>query len=279
MSQVANTPYGPIEYRWQGQGPVLLVMHGGHANCHETFGYAALLAAGFSILTPSRPGYGQTPVIVGQSAAAAAAAMIGLLDVLQIEQVAVLAISAGGPTGLHLAARHPARINKLVLESAVTQRWLTPNDPLYPMARRLFHPRTEKATWLLFRTLARFAPRLAARQMVGSFSTLPVSTIMQQLSPGEISAISQMIARQSSGQGFMLDLEHEVDPSVLPSIVAPTLIVHSRQDNSVSFAHALHAQAQIADAELFEAQTWGHLLWLGEGAPAVETKVINFLQP
>jgi len=204
--------------------------------------------------------------------------MIGLLDALQIEQVAAIAISAGGPTGLHLAARHPTRINKLVLESAVTQRWLRPSDPLYRLARRVFHPRTEKMTWFIFRALARFAPRLAASQMVGSFSTLPVATVMGQLSRAEISAIGQMIARQASGHGFMLDLEHEVDASVLQSITAPTLIVHSQHDHSVPFAHALHAQNQIAGAELFEAQTWGHLIWLGKGAADVERKVIDFLK-
>ena len=278
MSQIAHTSRGPIEYTWQGEGPVILIVHGGHANCHETFGYAALLAAGFSILTPSRPGYGQTPVAVGPTAVAAADAMLGLLDVLQIAQVSVIAISAGGPTGLQLAARYPTRINKLVLESAVTQRWLTPADPVYRLARRLFHPRIEKITWFMLRVLARIAPRLAASQMVGSFSTLPVTTVMQQLSTAEINAIGQMIARQTSGHGFMLDLDHEVDTSVLQSIVTPTLVIHSHHDNSVPFAHALHAQAQIAGAELFAAQTWGHLLWLGEGAPAVERNVIDFLR-
>ncbi len=277
MSQIAQTAHGPIEYTWQGQGPVLLVMHGGHANCHETFGYAPLLAAGFSILTPSRPGYGQTPPTVGPTASAAADALIGLLDTLQIKQVAVIAISAGGPTALHLAARHPTRITKLVLESAVSQRWLRPTDALYQLARRMFHPRTEQITWFMFRALAKGAPRLAVSQMVGSFSTLPVATVMQQLSSTEIIAICQMIARQSSGQGFMLDLEHEVDASVLQAIAAPTLVVHSQQDKAVPFAHAQHAQAQIPQATLFTAPSWGHLIWLGAGASATEAQVIEFL--
>ncbi|MEZ4727465.1 MAG: hypothetical protein R3E79_10055 [Caldilineaceae bacterium] len=53
MGKIANTQQGMMEYTWQGQGPVVLVIHGGHANCNEQFGYGALLAAGFSVLTPS----------------------------------------------------------------------------------------------------------------------------------------------------------------------------------------------------------------------------------
>ncbi|MEZ4727466.1 MAG: hypothetical protein R3E79_10060 [Caldilineaceae bacterium] len=41
------------------------------------------------------------------------------------------------------------------------------------------------------------------RQMVQSFSTLPTATVMAHLSAAEIDAISQMIARQSSGHGFL----------------------------------------------------------------------------
>lgn len=278
MGKVVNTKQGMMEYTWQGQGPVVLVIHGGHANCDEQFGVAALLAAGFSLLIPSRPGYGQTPMTVGPTAVAAADAMIGLLDALQIEQVAVIAISAGGPTGLHLAARHPQRVTHLILESAVTKRWLTPADPLYRMARRLFNPRMEKYTWFLFRTLTKIAPLLMVRQMVQSFSTLPTATVMAQLSATEINAIGQMIARQSSGHGFLSDLEHDIAAEVLQTITTPTLIVHSRNDHSVPFEHALHAQAQIKGATLWEAPTWGHLIWLGEGAPAVDETVINFLQ-
>ncbi|MEZ4727467.1 MAG: alpha/beta hydrolase [Caldilineaceae bacterium] len=61
-------------------------------------------------------------------------------------------------------------------------------------------------------------------------------------------------------------------------ITTPALIIHSRNDHSVPFDHALLAQAQIKGAKLWEAQTWGHLIWLGEGAPAVNEAVINFLQ-
>lgn len=126
-SQLAQTAKGQIEYVLQGEGATCLLLHGGHSNCFEMFGTEEILAADMSALVPSRPGYGKTASSVGHSAGDAAEAMIALLDALSLDKVSILAISAGGPTGLHLTALYPERVNKLVLESAVTKRWLKPH--------------------------------------------------------------------------------------------------------------------------------------------------------
>jgi pimeloyl-ACP methyl ester carboxylesterase len=138
---------GIIEYSLEGDGAPVLMLHGGHSSCRETFGREALLKAGFAVLTPSRAGYGQSSVTVGKTATEAAESMVRLLDALQLDKVAVIAISAGGLTGLYLAATYPERVSKLVLESAVTGNWLSPEDGTYKMAQKLFHPRTEQFTW------------------------------------------------------------------------------------------------------------------------------------
>ena len=70
-SQIVQTSRGPIEYTLLGKGPVVLVCHGTSSNCFSTAESEPLVAAGFSVLTPSRPGYGRTPLEVGRSAALA----------------------------------------------------------------------------------------------------------------------------------------------------------------------------------------------------------------
>jgi pimeloyl-ACP methyl ester carboxylesterase len=77
--------------------------------------------AGFSVLTPSRPGYGRTPLDVGGSGDQAAEALIALLDCLQVPACSVIAISRGGPTGISLAAKYPQRVQRLVLVAAVSR--------------------------------------------------------------------------------------------------------------------------------------------------------------
>jgi pimeloyl-ACP methyl ester carboxylesterase len=130
-SQIAQTSKGPIEYTLLGSGPVVLACHGTSSNCFSTDTSSPLVEAGFSVLTPSRPGYGRTPLSVGPSAADAAQALIALLDSLEVRTCAVVAISGGGPTGVALAAGFPERVTRLVLAEAVTYPENRPNEPGY----------------------------------------------------------------------------------------------------------------------------------------------------
>lgn len=99
---VAQTKAGPIEYTLLGKGPVVLRLIGSMDDCESSGGNKALLAAGFSILTPSRPGYGKTPLSVGRTAPEAADAMAAVMDTLGISNVGVIAESSGGPTAIYL---------------------------------------------------------------------------------------------------------------------------------------------------------------------------------
>lgn len=94
-----------------------------------------LATSGFTLLTVSRPGYDSTPVTVGRSAQEAADALVALLDELEIETVSVIGISAGGPTALALAKRHPARVRSVLLEAAITLPW---DEAVKRPARLLF---------------------------------------------------------------------------------------------------------------------------------------------
>lgn len=275
---IAQTSKGQIEYVHRGTGKPCLLLHGGHSNCFEEFGTEEIVAAGMSALIPSRPGYRQTPASAGETAEAAADAMIALLDSLSIATVSVVAASAGGPTALWLAANYPERIDKLVLESAVTKRWLTPEDELYKTAKRMFHPRIQTLTWGVLRIFLQLNPNLIIKQMIPSFSKLETATVLNAWSKDDKVRFKKMLLPMSSGHGFMLDIEHDVPTELLKKITAPTLIVHSQNDNSVAFEHSLHAQKNIDKAELFEAKMWGHLIWLGEGSNEVTEKVANFLR-
>jgi pimeloyl-ACP methyl ester carboxylesterase len=130
-SQIAQASLGSIEYTLLGSGPVVLICHGTSSNCFSTDIVDPLVQAGFSVLTPSRPGYGCTLLSVGPSAAGAAEALVALLDSLQIPTCDVVAISGGGPTGLALAAGFPQRVKRLVLAAAISHPENRPNEPSY----------------------------------------------------------------------------------------------------------------------------------------------------
>ena len=56
-----------IEYRLSGtlDGPVALVLHGGHMSAQVDLGEATFHKLGYTVITPSRPGYGRTPLTAG----------------------------------------------------------------------------------------------------------------------------------------------------------------------------------------------------------------------
>ncbi len=162
-----------IEYSILGkEGEPILVMHGGHSNCYEVFGYESLIKSGFMVITPSRAGYGKTSKEIGESLFKACNYYVKLLDHLGIEKVHVLSISAGGPSGPYFASHYPERVKTLTLQSAVTKEWHTPKDKIYQLAQIIFHPYSEKMTWKLVAFISNLFPRFMFKQMISSFSYL-----------------------------------------------------------------------------------------------------------
>src|SRR5262245_21464777 len=116
-SKIVQTARGPVEYDMRGQGPTVLHFHGGNVGHNGWFMLSHLMNAGFTVLTPDRPGYLGTPLANNGSAEAQADVAAALLDTLGIDTVAVVGISAGGPAALQFVLRYPNRTRALVLIS------------------------------------------------------------------------------------------------------------------------------------------------------------------
>jgi pimeloyl-ACP methyl ester carboxylesterase len=268
-----------IEYSIRGAGRPILVFHGGHSNCQEEFGYRELLLNGYAILTPSRAGYGQTSIETGQSLGTACQAYSELLDHLGIEKADIIAISAGGASGIYFAAHYPERVRSLTLQSAVSGQWHTPQDKTYKAAQILFGPSFEKYTWAAVRFMSNQFPRFMFKQMAPSFSLLPYSEVLARTSEEDIQEFRKMNNRQRSGHGFLLDLSqiNSITESDLMNIRCPALIQHSQNDQAVPVEHARRAQRHISGSRLCLLDTWGHLIWLGKGSEALYPELLEFL--
>lgn len=173
----------------------------------------------------------------------------------------MIGISAGGLSAIELASSFPDRVDKLILISAVTKKWLAQTDKTYIKATKIFSPKIEKYSWGLFRFFYSLFPTLMAKTMFKELSTCePID-----FTNDEVAELFEMIKLQRSKQGFINDLNQSINPNTITGIACPTLVLHSLKDNSVNIEHARYAYFKINNSILkVYNNRWGHLLWLGQ---------------
>jgi len=126
----------PIEYQEAGVGVPLLAVHGSGGGHDQGMAFAGALAQqGIRVIAMSRFGYLRTPMPDDASAPAQADAHVCLLDALGIRQTAIIGGSAGAPSALQMAIRHPDRTSALVLLVPLTYKPPTQADSAPPMLK------------------------------------------------------------------------------------------------------------------------------------------------
>lgn len=273
---VACLPAGQVEYRLDRRGDTVVILcHGGYVRAGLALGEEVFAAAGHTVLVPSRPGYGRTPLSTGTSVEGFADVIRELCARLGIARVAAaVGISGGGPTAATLAARHTDLIERLILISAVG--WLPYPGRWTRLGTYLaFNVRTERLTWALVHTLARRAPDVCLRLMLRSLSTVPVDEVVAALHARDRDFLITLFTQMRSGGGFLNDLRST--PDVTARIGQPTLVIASRTDGGVAFTHAESLAAAITHAELIESHAHTHFVWLGADWPTIAGRIDTFL--
>jgi len=274
MSQTTVTELGQIEFSSFGQGKPIVFLHGGHSNCNETLFQKGYDKSNFRLITPSRPGYGKTPLANFKSPKEASRLIISLLNKLKIDKAIIIGISAGGLTAIELASNYPTRTEKLILISAVTKKWLNITDDLYKRGKKMFSPKKEKLSWKLFRFFFKLFPIKMTKVLFKELSTKNIDCIPQD----EIAEIKEMTFKQSSGFGFVNDLDQNIEDGVIEQIRCQTLILHSENDKSVHIEMAQFANEKIENSKIITYDNkWGHLLWIGEESKKPINDVMKFI--
>lgn len=276
VSHLVRTKLGLIEYRSVGQGPAVLVLNGGHTNCHSPLGHEAFfLAQGYQLIIPSRPGYGRTPSSTGKRAEAFADALVSLLDLLQLDQVIVVGISAGGPTALQLAGRHPARVSKVMLQNAATDGSYA-SGMIRFLTYLFFNPVLEGMVWAAFRRFGRVAPQAALKSLMWGLTRLPIDQVLSAMSPDQKLAALAFLQASRSGSGFLHDIHHQCGD--LGRVRAPVLVITSKYDGLVDSSHAVFVEKHIPQAQLFISEAESHLMWFSIHDHEIQARMQVFLQ-
>jgi pimeloyl-ACP methyl ester carboxylesterase len=277
-TEIATLRSGTIEYRYERRGAqTVLICHGGHLRAAIPLGESAYEQQGWSVLTPSRPGYGRTPLTGDSSPEAVAALVQDLCSHLGIRSVAaVIGVSAGAPLAVALAARYPSLVRSLVLQSARSSLpW--PDLVTRVSGSVAFHPWLQAFTWAGMQASMALAPGIGLRTTMGSMSTLPAQTVLDDLTAEERVAVQRLFRSMSSGQGFQADLDTRPDPVLETQVRLPTLVVASPTDGAVPFKHSQHLARSIPNAELFASPSLSHMIWYGTGAKETCRRTVDFV--
>ncbi len=112
-----------LHVRDQGEGPVLLLVHGlnGQMN-HFSYGAMAALAQRYRVVAVDRPGagYSSRPEGVAADLSTQARTLALLIERLNLGRPTVVGHSLGGATALTLALEHPDKVGALALVAPLT---------------------------------------------------------------------------------------------------------------------------------------------------------------
>jgi pimeloyl-ACP methyl ester carboxylesterase len=258
--RVVKTNHGPIECLITGEGPALMTLHGAMGGWDQSDLLGRTVTDGaFKFINVTRPGYLGTPLSVGVEPEEQADAYAELLDALNINDVASLAISGGGPSAICFAIRHPERCRKLLLFSTCAGKVTKP----LPLA---FH---------VMKFMSRF-PRLLKMMTARKGDDLEKSLSRSISDPGMLervlkdpevrSLLEELTAMTSSRaderiKGTLNDVRvTRTNDYELERITAPTLVVHGIKDPFLPFGD--HGQAlarRIPNAELLPVEGGEHV--------------------
>jgi pimeloyl-ACP methyl ester carboxylesterase len=258
-SRLIQTACGPIEYSEAGSGTPVLSIHGAGGGWDQGLLISHFIGTGFRVIAPSRFGYLNTPYPDDRSAGAQADAYACLLDSLGIESASVIAFSAGGPSALQFALRHPQRTDALVMVSAISDASLVDPRPVDPSKDPMLSLMlTDFAFWAATtyfpeRAMAFFGVSRAAQQRLTPSEHDRALRVLRMILPMSLRKTGNFNDPAHWFERGTFDLER---------ITAPTLVIHATDDTFVPFAHGQHTAAHIPNARLATEEFGGHFVYV-----------------
>jgi pimeloyl-ACP methyl ester carboxylesterase len=271
---IAETAAGAIEYAEAGEGEPMLMIHGAGGGYDQGLMIASDFVNDHRVIAPSRFGYLKTPIPEDFSPAAQADAHDALLDFLGIERAIVVGVSAGAPSAIEIALRHPKRVAALIL--------LVPRTYHPTQAIHADESTPSQAVMRLIERSADFLFWLGARVSRSSLVRfLGVPPEIDASASDEDRArvtrtINAILPLSPRVPGIELDGLTEMSPWPLERIGIPTLIISAEDDLYKTLPGARFTATGIPGAELHVLKSGGHLM-VGQ-ARTVRKLVKEFLQ-
>ncbi|WP_029113706.1 adenylate/guanylate cyclase domain-containing protein [Mycobacterium sp. URHB0044] len=270
MAETAYAPCGELSLAYQvfGEGPIELVIAGPFATHVELFwtqpefkAFFDQLATFCRVLVFDKAGVGLSdPVPRVRSLDDRAAEIEAVMDAVGFKRAAILALSEGGPAAIVFAASRPERTRALVLAStfSVLPVWWDDIDRDADEVRARVLPELGEDYTPSTAQIARMQELgRAVRSAWGSGAALkcvmPSVRSMRQLGTLERMSASPGMARATLEAMFQIDVR-----PILPTITAPTLVIHAREDPAAPVQSGQYLADHIPGARLLVVEGTDH---------------------
>jgi len=249
QGKIIETRYGRTIYGTHGEGPPVLVIHGAGGGFDQALHTAKMFGQGFQWIAPSRFGYLGTSLPKDASPENQADAHAALLDALEIECAPIIGLSAGGPSSLHFALRHPERCTGLVMVSAISRALIAVASNSEVMEKLL--DGFLVSDWLIW-----FGMQLAIHKIISPMG-VPMQVI-KSLEEEDMrwlqTLLEYILPVQPRRSGLVNDFSQVYKLDLFPrgQISTPALIIHAQDDSLVSIKQGRFSAELIPHAHLVE---------------------------
>jgi pimeloyl-ACP methyl ester carboxylesterase len=269
------TPAGRLRYYDEGNGPVVLFLHGsgpGVTGWRNFRGVLPTFAEHFRCLVLEFPGFGVSDDFGGHPMITAQGAVAPFLDALDVAAVDIVGNSMGGGVGINFAIHNPDRVRKLVTIGGIGTNVFSPGPS---EGLRLLQDFTEEPTrqrlvdWL--RSMV-FDEALVTDELIEerwALATDPPTLESARRMYGK-AAFTQMMA-------MMRKSDMPMPWAIMHKVTCPTLLTWGRDDRVSPLDMALLPMRTIPNAELHVFPNCGHWAMI-EAKQAFESVVLAFLR-
>lgn len=251
-----------LPYDEAGGGPAVVLLHAGVADRTMWAEHLAPLAeAGYRVLAPDLPGFGEAAVAAGPQAPWADVAET--MEAAGVERAALVGVSFGAAVALRVAALAPERVTSLVLVSAPAPG-LEPSDEL-------------EAAWAREEAALARGDREAAVDAVVAAWTLPDAPpeLRERVAAMQRRALENQAAVPEGVSEAPDPLE--ADPDLLGRLTMPALVAAGEHDFADFRESAERLARELPDARHELVAGAGHLVPL-ETPEAFRTLVLGHLE-
>ncbi|MDT8443520.1 MAG: alpha/beta fold hydrolase [Desulfuromonadales bacterium] len=252
-----------LKFDESGNGLAVVLIHG-FPLCRKMWRpqVIALVDAGYRVICPDLPGFGETPPLAeSASMGRYADALIGLLDQLEIEKAVVGGMSMGGYVLLKMAERYPERLL----------------GAMYLMTRAAADEAASREKRSLLAGEVNAGNRLV---VADAFAQVLFAPETLQKNPQLVAEVRQWMETTSPAGlvGGLLAMRDRDDyVAKLAGFAVPSLVVGAEQDLAVPLEHSRVLVKWLPDAELQTIPAAGHMANL-EQPEAFNTVLEMFLK-